>query len=226
MRSCRLFLYFLVFSLSSSPAQAEEVALESVVTTFLLEQVSHTGDEVSVEVLDSGLTLPSCPQPAPFLPYAENQSMPGRVTVGLRCDGPDSPARYLNAEVEVIGEYLQLNTAMQRGERVTANMLDSIRGPLSRLPRGTLRNGSAIIGQAATRNLARGSLVQARNFRPLPLVERGQEVTVQSRGKGFTITRKGKALETGGLGENIRVQLSRRESLSATVSGPNSVDVD
>ena len=63
-----------------------------------------------------------------------------------------------------------------------------------------------------------------------PLVQRGEMVAVTVRGTGFSLTRKGEALDSGGQGEWIRVRLSgagnRREPVRARVLQPGRVGMD
>jgi len=59
-----------------------------------------------------------------------------------------------------------------------------------------------------------------------PLVDRGATVTVQARAAGVTITTSGKAVEAGGAGEAVLVELAdTKQRVLARVTGPQAVEV-
>ena len=65
-----------------------------------------------------------------------------------------------------------------------------------------------------------------------PVVERGESVAIALRGRGFTLTRQGEALEAGAVGEWIRVRpvngnpRDRGEPLRARVLRPGTVGME
>lgn len=60
------------------------------------------------------------------------------------------------------------------------------------------------------------------------LIHRGENVSIQVRGGGFTLTRQGSALEDGGQGQWIKVRAvgEKRETLRAMVLRPGQVGID
>jgi len=66
-------------------------------------------------------------------------------------------------------------------------MLELKRGPLERLPKGSVFEPSQIIGRQASRNLSRGMVITVNHVRERWLVERNARVVLQARGAGFTI---------------------------------------
>jgi hypothetical protein len=62
--------------------------------------------------------------------------------------------------------------------------------------------------------------------KPLPLVERGDSVTVHSKASGVRVTISGKALRQGALGDEIEVELAdKKQKLVGRVAGPQLVEV-
>ncbi|WP_390550666.1 flagella basal body P-ring formation protein FlgA [Qipengyuania sp. MTN3-11] len=61
-----------------------------------------------------------------------------------------------------------------------------------------------------------------------PIVKRGENVSILVRGKGFTLTRQGAAVEDGAQGEWIRVNVEGkgRETMRAQVIQPGKVGID
>ncbi|ALQ01353.1 Flagellar basal-body P-ring formation protein FlgA [Pseudomonas brassicacearum] len=100
-------------------------------------------------------------------------------------------------------------------------MLEIKRGPLERLPKGSVLKPEQVVGRQASRSFGRGAALALNNFRERWLVERNQRVVLQARGAGFTIRRDGKALDNGSLGSSIRVLSADGKLLNAQVVGQN-----
>ncbi|XKE45468.1 flagellar basal body P-ring formation protein FlgA [Halomonas organivorans] len=218
-----LGLAILLFA-QALPALGEEAWLEHA-RAFLTQQASGLGDEVEVTLYPPGAHFPECRHPEPFLPTSSRPPL-GRLSVGVKCGETDRRTRYLQAEVVVIGRYLETATALEAGERLTLAHLAERRGELHRLPHGTLRDPQAAIGQVTRRPLAAGRPLLSHQLRAPRLVDRGDRVTLEARGNGFRVTRQGEALAPGGRGERIRVRLEDRRILEARIVGPRRLVVD
>src|SRR5690606_26713785 len=81
-----------------------------------------------------------------------------------------------------------------------------------------------VAGYEATRFIRPGEMLTPRRLRERPLVERGEQVKILIVGDGVQITARGKAQESGALGDVIPVARdgSRRKSdlIDAVISGP------
>jgi flagellar basal body P-ring formation protein FlgA len=208
-----------------SPAQANPSGLMETVHAFLYQQSQELGDEINIEVFPPSARLPECPYPQPFLP-GNGQQQWGRISVGVRCGDRGEQVRYMQAEIRVIGHYLVAAQSVTAGTLVDSNMLEFRQGDLSRLPRQAIFDPDEVIGQQTRRPLAAGTIIQHHQLRSVPLVERGQQVILEAGGAGYLITREGKALDPGGLGEQVRVRVSRSTTLSGVVVGQARVAVN
>ncbi|RTR04381.1 flagellar basal body P-ring formation chaperone FlgA [Halomonas nitroreducens] len=207
------------------PAPAADEALLDRVRAFLTDEARALGDAPRITLHPPAAHFPACESPRPFLPKASRPPL-GRVSVGVRCGEAGRRTRYLQAEVAVVGTYLETARAIGAGERLGRRDLVERRGDLGRLPRQALRDLDAAIGQVARRSLAGGQVVQAHQLRLPRLVGRGDRVRLEARGEGFRVTRQGEALEAGGRGERIRVRLADRRILEARIIGPQRLVVD
>ncbi|MDI5935134.1 flagellar basal body P-ring formation chaperone FlgA [Halomonas kalidii] len=214
----------LALLLAHQPARADD-ALMAGVHAFLYEQAQAHGEDVVIEVRPPSARLPACEAPQPFLTHA-SQPVLGRVSVGVRCGAEGRQVRYLQAEVGVIGDYPVAAREIAPGTAITADLLETRRGDLSRLPRQAVLDEAEVLGQVARRPLAAGSPLQAHQVQARALVERGQKVTVEAQGPSFRVTREGEALEPGGEGERVRVRFTNRELVTATVIGDARLAVD
>lgn len=211
---------------SATPARADEAMVQAV-QDFLHAQASEQGDgeELMIEVTPPSAHLPPCRSPEPFLP-GRTRTLEGRLSVGVRCGEQGRQVRYLQAEINRYGAYPVLRRDLEAGTQVTAEMLGERQGNLSELPRDSVLEPAAIVGQIARQPLKAGVPLQTRQFESERLVERGQQVVVEARGAHFRVTREGEALDSGGLGDRIRVRFGRRELIDATVIGKARLAID
>ena len=215
----------IVLLLASSVASAVEgSATLDAVQAFLVNRASAVGNNVSVTVHPPRAELPACNDPEPFLPNASASPI-GRVSVGVRCND-SGRVRYLRAEVQATGRYVEVAERIEAGEAVRARHLLEQQGDLGRLPDQAILDPATAIGQEATRPLAVGVMLQEHHLRRPQLVKRGQRVVIEVRGTGFRITREAQAMEAGGEGESVRVRLDDREILRARVIDRGRVTVD
>jgi flagella basal body P-ring formation protein FlgA len=211
--------------LSPSIASASDEVLLEAVHAFLFDQFAEGDDQVDIRIQLPPAQMPPCTSPQPFLP-PRSRSAQGRLSIGVRCGEQGQQVRYLQAEIDRYGEYPVLVREIDAGTEVTAALLRSEQGNLNALPRDSVLEADAIIGQIARRRLAAGVPLQLRQFQIKPLVERGQQVVVEARGSNFRVSREGKALDSGGLGEQVRVQFSNRDVINGSVVGKGRLAVD
>ncbi|WP_148253881.1 flagellar basal body P-ring formation chaperone FlgA [Aidingimonas lacisalsi] len=222
-RLCRLAIVLSMSVLPSYAVASDEVIHQ--VQQFLYERVSELGEDVQIDVRPPSARLAECEAPSPFLPH-EDSDLTGRVSVGVKC-GPDGQqVRYMRATIEVIGQYVVPAQDISPDTVITQDMLATRKTELGSLPRdAVLENGQAV-GQQATRFLAAGKALTQRQLREVALVERGSRVKVEARGNGFSVSRKGEAIDSGGMGSRVRVRLGNRETLTARVTGEDHLVVD
>ena len=210
-------------SLAQDQAPNQDQALVEAVKRFLLNQASEDADEVRVKVFPPSAQFGACSSPRPFFPN-RHQRQWGRVSVGVECSG--SQDRYLQAEIEGIGSYVTAAERMETGTVIDQGMLIMRQGSLGRLPSGTIRHIDEAIGKMTRRTVSAGSTLREHQLRNIPLVEQRQSVSVEAQGGGFRVSREGEALEDGGMGDEVRIRLSRREIITGEVIGSGRVAVD
>jgi len=184
---------------------------------FLQSELAHLGEEIHTDISAPAAHSLPCDAASPFLaPGAKPLS--GRVILGVRCGASAGQVLYLPAQVRITGRYLVAARDIAAGERLSDSDVRWERGDL------TAFNGNAITAKLASGTVARqrltsGTPLQARHLRTEALIQRGEQVTVESRGRGFMVTRQGEALAAGALGEEIAVRLDRHRQVKGRVSG-------
>lgn len=215
----------LALTLAPMVVQADDQALTQRVQQFLYEQTRALGEEVIIELRPSSPHLSACIDPEPFLPNAD-QSPLGRVNVGVRCGENQRQVRYLQATVDVIGEYAVAAQDIPRGATINAAMLGQQQGNLGDLTSRTITDPQAIIGKVARRPIRSGSTLQPHDIQTPLLVKRGQRVNVIAQGNAFQVSREGEAMDNGAEGERIRVRFGSRDILEARVVGDGLLMID
>ncbi len=117
-----------------------------------------------------------------------------------------------------------LDRPVDRGETLSAADLTNAMLPQA-AARGALRTQD-IIGMAATRRLAAGSIVRLSDIGRPQIVRRGEPVTITLRSGALTITSSGRALASGAKGDLVRVVANTTSrTLDAIVEDAGSVSI-
>ncbi|WP_280539330.1 flagellar basal body P-ring formation chaperone FlgA [Chromohalobacter sp. 11-W] len=204
VRPIALVLGLLAIAATPTALATPDDAIAQATQHFLMSQAASLGDDVGVELTSDTARLPECRSPQPFLP---RDGVPqGRVMVGVHCSN-DERVRYVQARVSASVRFLVASTAIKRGERLSADMLDWERADVSRRPRNALDDPNQAIGKVVTQRLVEGMALRGDRLRQPYLVHRGESVTLIAGGEGFSVTREGEALNNGGKGDSVRARM-------------------
>ncbi|TDB01918.1 flagellar basal body P-ring formation protein FlgA [Halomonas marinisediminis] len=212
-----LWLFLLPFS------AVADTTLEAEIADFLKQEARELGYQAEVSLSAQGLDAGSCPLPELFLPPSADMRR-GRVVVGVRCL-EQGETHYLRADVALPVDYLVVAEPIATGERVTLGQLRWERGDLTALPNGILQDPAELESMRARRSLRPGTQLRSAFLEKEPLVERRQAVTVSATGAAFRVEREGVALDAGGLGDWLRVQMGGGEVIEARVVGASHLEV-
>lgn len=223
----RLYLYLLLSLFSTGVFSGPEIGDDAVVVTaklFLQHQARSLGEQVEVEVTMPSTHFPSCKEPEAFIPK-NGHIKPGRVSVGVRCGTKKPTVRYMQAYISVIGNYVSVVETITPGSIIKSMAVEETIGDLSRLPASAINSTEDAIGKISKLRLKPGTIVLQQHLTTPSVIERGEQIAVRAGGKGFMISIQGEALEPGGLGDTIRVRISKKETLVATVTGQAAVSI-
>ncbi len=204
-------------------SRQEPAPVEQAVSRFLAEQTSGLAGEVRIEVgrFDPNNHLPPCRQLSAFLP--SGQRAWGQTTVGVGCQEPASWTAYVPARVRVIGDYLALARPLRAGQVVGPDDLEWRRGDLADEGDGALTDATQAVGYPARIAVAAGQPLTRHLLRLPPVIQRGQEVRVVTAGDGFQVSNAGKAMNSAGTGESVRVRLRKGRIVTGTARPDGSV---
>jgi|GEM_PF-3517990 len=155
----------------------------------------------------------------------EPQRLAGRTMVTLSCgDNQRDNPRFVQIDVTVTGNYLVVTRDLAAKHTLARNDITIEQGDLGRLPRyallATPKAMQQVIGQQLRRALSQHSILQENLLTKPQVVGFGDELVIEASGKGFQITRTAEAMDTGAIGDIIRVRLNNKQLIRVKIVAP------
>jgi flagellar basal body P-ring formation protein FlgA len=133
------------------------------------------------------------------------------------------PVRFTGTAVETV-EAVAVNRPVERGEVLQASDLTTLRRPKAQST--GLAAPAAVVGLAARRALRPGQPLSAADLMKPEIVTRGNAVTLVYEAPGITLTLRGQAQDSGGLGDSVSVlNLETKRIVQGVISGPGRINV-
>ncbi|HBV21164.1 MAG TPA: flagellar basal body P-ring formation protein FlgA [Nitrosomonas sp.] len=208
--------FFLMFAKLAVPVFAEnhrllsqyqEIPLiQKAVEDFIYSHsVSPTG-EVKAEVgqIDKRITLPKCARLEPFMPPGSR--LWGKTSVGVRCNEKVSWTIYVQAEVKVMANVLHVARPVSRDQTIDYGDVALQTVNLTQMPDGVLTEHMQAVGKIAVMNLTSGQPLRGNMLRAPYVILRGQNVKLQVKGHGFSVSSEGHALADAAEGQVVQVR--------------------
>lgn len=126
----------------------------------------------------------------------------------------------VTAVIKPLPQVVVASTNLPRGHVVRAEDVQVKQQPSNAPETPLCEREEQVVGQETQRRVQAGEPIAVRDVRGIPLVRRGDIVTVVARGGGVVVRTDAKATMDGGLGQEIRLtSLDGRRELTARVSG-------
>lgn len=213
-----------------SLANAGQRSVEAQVEAVLVETIASSWPwrpgqiQVSNLVLPADTSIPQGAQVAVRLPASRRPL--GRLPFQLVIGTPDGEVRlWASARVEVMLDVLVSKRPLMRHQILMPEDLGTARialskAPVDRLPTDTVRSLRAAVRIPAGRPITR-RMVEA-----IPVIHRGDRVTLLAQGPGLRITAQGEAREDGAPEGAIQVlNLTSRRMVQGRVLDAGTVEV-
>jgi flagellar basal body P-ring formation protein FlgA len=150
----------------------------------------------------------------------------GRFDVTFDVPGSSAARRTPLRFTGTVVETAVLARALNRSEVVKASDVAIERRPKVELRGDINATGSGLVGLAAKRALRAGEVLHAADFVKPEIVQRNENVTLVYEAPGLLLTMRGKALESGALGDTVNVlNIQSKRTIQGTISGPGQVSV-
>lgn len=209
---------------TAEPARQDIGVIKQTVERFLATQATGLPGDIKIVVgaIDSRLKMPACPSPQGFLPPASKAW--GKTTVGVRCSVPNWIV-YVQATVEVIGEYVVATVPIGQGQTVMESDLAKVKGDLTTLPMGIIVDASQAIGRTTTSSIRVGAPVRQDALRNQQAILQGQAVRVVYNGEGFSVSSEARALNNANEGQMTQVRTQNGQVLTGIAKLGGIVDM-
>lgn len=127
------------------------------------------------------------------------------VEVAVMQDGREVQRVPVRVDVRLVREVFVARGPVNRGVNIRESDIRRTRMYFSQTRHLGLTDPSDIIGQRSTRFIKAGSVIEKSDLEEMPLVLRGQPVTIESIVGGIKVVTAGKATENGNKGDVITV---------------------
>jgi flagella basal body P-ring formation protein FlgA len=216
---------------AAGPGTARSLAetVREAAKTYVRERVTMPADSIAVSV-DLPLLSLKPGEVADFtLDLFSTKPVMGTVPVKITflLTGGAEITYAATARVRAFASVLVAAERIGRHQVVAAGALRTERREITHLADACYSDPAEVTGKRARRVISPGTTLRVSDVEAVPLVDRGQGVTVAVVLGRVTVTSKAKALEDGEMGEIIRVQdLTTGKRLVGTVAGKGLVVLD
>lgn len=153
----------------------------------------------------------------------------GAFTAILRAPANDmlSPLRRVTGRAYPVTDVPVLVRDMQPGEVVRQQDIDWVRLPSNRVSQNIVTSLEHLVGMSPRRPARAGEPMRIADMQPPVVVEKGAQVDVTLVSGSLTLTARGRALESGAVGDVVSVLNTRsNRTIQGIVEGPNMVRID
>ncbi len=210
-------IFALLTSLIGNVHVAVAADLQAQLDQFFHARFPDKHSSVTVMIKSPPEQWPQCE--APVLTLSNNTRVWGNVSVSVRCG---DQRRFIQAEVQVTGNYLVSARQLRRGVALTTSDLRQTTGRLDLLPPRALLLPKDAIGAVLLRDLSPGQPLTSAMLRRAWIVKSGQTVQVLAQSVGFSINSEGKAMGNAAVGQSVRVRMASGQIVSG-IAGEDGV---
>lgn len=201
--------FFSLLSMSAAPAAATTVALDlhALAHAYVDEQVQQQGLKGDAHIqLDTAKLdqQPACAQAEAFV--AGQGTLRSRFSLGVRCLAPAHWVAYVPVQLRVLGQYPVAARPLPQNTILSENDISLQEGDLLRLPIGVAQSLEDVLGHTTLQRIAAKQTLKHNTLQAPHSIQRGQAVTLELRGEGFTVSGEGTAMQSGEPGAIIQAR--------------------
>lgn len=178
---------------------------ESLVDSLVQTIPSATPSDIEIVIGDINSVISGRQCDGALNVTTQGTRLLGRVTTQIQCDSPRW-SFFLPVESRVLLPIVVTSVPITRGTMLTLEHVQLQTLDIGQQRQGYFLSTDEVLGHEARRTLQPGVVINAYIAQAPALVERGEWITIQSGGSAVVVTASGQALDSGGLGEQIRVK--------------------
>ncbi|MDA8163407.1 MAG: flagellar basal body P-ring formation chaperone FlgA [Desulfobacteraceae bacterium] len=149
------------------------------------------------------------------------------LQVAILVDGKEFGTVRMQGDLKLFGEVACAAKAMPRDTVLSADDINVVRRDITFLGAGVVTDAKAVVGKRLRVSVQPGAILYNRNIEEVPLVQRGDLVTIVARSGQLEVTAPGQARNAGASGDLIPVKnLMSRKIIQAKVQQPGLVEVE
>lgn len=184
-------------------------------------------EQLAIEVgnLDPRLRLAECSRPL-AMKIKEPPQGQGNLTVKVSCETGQRWTIYVPVRVDRFAEVAVASRSLARGHVIDKTDISFQRNNVSHLGNGHVEDINRLTGMKLQRPMRSGEAFRLSSLELPEVVKRGDSVIVEAQAGTLTVVAPGKALGSGSVGAQIRVQNTQsKRVIDAEVTGPGRVKV-
>ena len=131
---------------------------------------------------------------------------PTMLKVGVMGGGRMQKEMSVTADIRHFGQVLVADIGLRRGEALSSEAVALAERDITRNRDGFFTDSAELDGLRMRRAIRPGNVLTQRHVEPVPVVERGDEITLIAGNAQLQISLRGEAMQDGGIGERIRVR--------------------
>ena len=204
----KIFTFILLcISLRSQAMEFDRAYLENFAKSFVEQNISISPNgklEVYVSKIDPRTAIKPCQNP--LVANIPENGRGRNVIVKISCSDSKPWSMFISTRIKKMIEVLTATALISKGSVLTRENSNIVLKDQATIRGDVIDSGAGIWGAKAKRSISKGTAVTNRN---ICLVCKGESVTIIAMSDSFTIRTAGKALESGAIGEQVRVKNKR-----------------
>ncbi|MBP9227150.1 MAG: flagellar basal body P-ring formation protein FlgA [Sulfuritalea sp.] len=147
----------------------------------------------------------------------------GRTHVKVRCTEGATWSLYVPVQIHVAIDYLASARPLRAGQLIAEADIIRRQGDLAELPADILTDPAQALGQSASVSLPANRPLRAAMLNQPLVIRQGQNIKLVAAGKGFQVSREGRALNNAVPGQVVQVRLASGEIIRGTARSDGTV---
>lgn len=223
-----LLMSSLAGTAAASDTTAEQIysAADKFLTAFAREQAPDGFSVVHDSgKLDARLSLATCENPLD-VSFSGDPWKTTQPSLLVSCEGSRPWRMFLPVSITITGDAIVAARPLSRGERLTESALSTDSVVVNSIRRGAVTREDQLVGMEMRRGVNAGTVFTPDLLLTPAAIERGDHVIISARSGNFSVNSRGKALASGGIGEQVLVEnLSSSRTIRARVTAPGHVEI-